>query len=131
MVEIGATQVASTQQRFLDQRGPDGEAWRPLHPATLLRRAGRRVRTRRGRFTARARRRMAGAQILRDSNRLYSSLTYDAGRFQAAWGTNVVYGAAHQFGYEHIPARPYLGMTDDDRATAGDILVRHLGEAVR
>lgn len=45
------------------------------------------------------------------------------GSISVSWGTNVLYGAIHHFGGRagrghraRIPARPYLGVSDDDRA---------------
>ncbi len=103
--------VASTEQRFISSRSPDGPKWAPIQ------RAG---------------------QVLRDSGRLYKSLSWKATPHSAEWGTNVIYAAIHQFGgiikprsakrlvfkglrgmvsamKVEIKARPYLGINREDR----------------
>lgn len=116
--EIGSMLLASTEQRFEDETGPDGKAWEPHSPATVLQRG-------------------AGAPILRDQGHLYQSLTYHASRLQAEVGTNRAYARIHQLGGEAgrgrqvtIPARPYLGISDEDRTEIGAILNDHLERAV-
>lgn len=136
MDEIGSSMVARTRQRFEEERGPDGAAWKPSQRA-----------------------RREGGKTLRDSNRLFQSLTHRAEPDAAEWGTNVEYAAIHQFGgrirraarsqvlafdrrgrfrsrasarrrrrgvipiaiasigagVTEMPARPYLGIDDADR----------------
>ena len=43
-------------------------------------------------------------------------------------GTNLVYAATHQFGDPEriIPARPFLGVSDEDNRFIVDTLVRHI-----
>lgn len=117
--EIGSSLLASTEDRFEAEAGPDGEAWAAHSTVTLLRRG-------------------VSAKKLRDRNHLYQSLTYSAGRLQAAVGTNRVYARIHQLGGKAgrnrkvtIPARPFLGINADDRQMIGEILNDHLAMAVR
>lgn len=117
--EIGSALLATTQQRFEAEAGPDGAAWPAHSAATVLRRG-------------------AGAPKLRDRGHLYASLTYAASRFKAEVGTNRVYARIHQFGGKAgrgrkvtIPARPYLGVSDADRRMIGEILTDHLATAVQ
>jgi phage virion morphogenesis protein len=117
--KIGAAILFSTQRRFEREQAPDGTPWRPLAPATLA-----------------ARGRGGTPQILRDSGRLYASLTYRATNDEAAVGTNVVYGAIHQLGGRAgrggkaaIPARPFLGLSADDVRTVGEIVTEDLAAA--
>lgn len=153
MHAIGAAMLAKTQQRFQRQAGPDGNPWTPLRPRTAARRIGRR---RRGQDN-----------ILRVSNRLYSSLTYEATEAAVSVGSNAVYAAIHQLGGTikaaarqqtinlvrrngrtrfakagargaverevsvgahtiTIPARPYLGVDEADRAEILAIIADHL-----
>jgi len=89
MRRIAGRMLFSTQKRFLEHRGPGGFAWAALAPATIKRNP----------------RRAPPAFILRDSNRLYTSLTVEEGgtisdATSAEVGTNVVYAAIHQFGGE-------------------------------
>lgn len=117
--EIGSALQASTENRFEAETGPDGQAWAAHSPVTLLRRG-------------------ASAKKLRDRNHLYQSLSYAAGRLQVAVGTNRTYARIHQLGGQAgrgrkvtIPARPYLGVSADDRRMIGEILTDHLAEGMR
>lgn len=58
------------------------------------------------------------------------------GSISVTWGTNVTYAAIHQFGGRagkghraRIPARAYLGVSDDDRAELLNIENDHLQRA--
>lgn len=121
--QIGAAGVMQTQQRFLDQAGPDGQPW---------------VQSRRAKEQS--------GETLRDTNRLFTSLTYAADDKSVEWGTNVIYAGIHQFGgvikpkskkalsfkgangktytvkSVTIPARPYLGLTDQNRNAMRDVV---------
>lgn len=93
--EIGASLLTSTQRRFEDEQAPSGAPWAPI---------------------------LRSGAILRDSGRLYQSLTYAVGQSQVEVGTNVVYARIHQLGGKAgrgrkvtIKPRPYLGLDDADR----------------
>ena len=83
-------------------------------------------------------------QTLQQTGRLMGSIDTDYDDRQAAVGTNVVYGAIHQFGGEagrnksvEILARPYLPLTEDGELQPDtvvpilDTIVRHLEAAAR
>lgn len=101
MSAIAALLVTSTQRHFERETGPAGK-WQPLSPRTAARRVGRRQR--------------GAGHILRDTTRLYSSITSEATDTEAAVGTNMLYGAIHQLGGDvKIPAREqdiHLGRTN-------------------
>lgn len=108
LAEIGAMLLTSTQDRFEKEQGPDGSPWAPLVAPV-------------------------GRPILRDTVRLFQSLTYAVGRNQVEVGSNVVYARIHQLGGQtgrghaaEIPARPYLGMSDDDEREALEIVNDYL-----
>lgn len=82
MAAIGGALLFSTQRRFETKSGPDGGAWAPFAPSTLKRMPDRRK----------------PPELLRDRGRLYSSLTFAADDGAVEVGTNIVYGAIHQFG---------------------------------
>jgi phage virion morphogenesis protein len=92
MRNIAGYVLFSTQMRFESETGPDGKKWAPLSPRTAK---------------ARVRGRQRGtAHILRQSNRLYQSLTAASDATTAQVGTNVEYAAIHQFGGDiEIPER--------------------------
>lgn len=107
---IGEQLVSSAIERFEDGKGPEGEAWKPSRRAEAK-----------------------GGQTLLDKGRLRSSIVYEATPQRVVVGTNVVYAAIHQFGGQagrgrkvSIPARPYLGISEEDiaeiRATMTDFV---------
>jgi len=113
---IGASLVVSTQQRFEAGREPDGSPWPPSVRALA-----------------------ESGQTLVQTGRLVQSLTHIPSEGQVEVGTNVLYAAIHQFGGTitaqpgkrlafqvggqkvfakkvTIPARPFLGIDQDDEA---------------
>lgn len=124
MDEVGASMVISTQQRFELGIGPDGTPWEPS-----------------------ARAEEVGGQTLIESARLVQSITHDAEPTAVSWGTDVIYGLPHQEGMTieakgggslrfrlpgggfasvssvELPARPFLGVNEDDETLIGDIYV--------
>ena len=128
--EIGSILVTRTQERFESQTGPDGRPWTPFAPSTLRRRLGKQ--------TPKKGRRGGGAQLapqlLRDTARLYRSLTYQADADGVAAGTNVKYAALQQFGgtpgmapgAAAVPARPFLGLSPDDASRVTEVLTDYL-----
>lgn len=113
---IGLSLVTSTQRRFEQERGPDGSPWPPSIRAQL-----------------------EGGRTLFETGRLSNSITHEATDQGVAVGTNVLYGAIHQFGGTirpvagnalkfriggkfvtvasvTIPARPFLGIDAEDEA---------------
>lgn len=130
LVEIGALGEASTRLRFRLQRGPDGAPWKPSLRAQLV-----------------------GGRTLTKDGHLSGSISASAGKDYAEWGVNRIYAAIHQFGGEikakaggslkfsipgggfavvkavRMPARPYLGVNDDDQGDFLDVIQRHIGTA--
>lgn len=131
---IGMSLVVSTQRRFEEESAPDGSPWPPSVRALTK-----------------------GGRTLTDTARLFQSISFNASDAGVEVGTNVVYGAIHQFGGEikqgareqvihfkrnsktgatrfakankratfaqkakvgprtiKMPARPYLGIDEDD-----------------
>lgn len=121
--EIGGMLTTSVQHRFETGTGPDGEAWTPS-----------------GRAKADA------GQTLLDRGHLRDSVHHAVEGLTVRVGTNLKYGAIHQFGgvieaknaeflifrrrgggfvkvkLVTIPARPFLGMDAADIAEASAIL---------
>lgn len=128
MRAIGVGLVSNTHARFEREIAPDGSSWAPLNPAYA---AGKR-----------------GAGILRESamrGGLMGSITFDAGQDSVEVGSNKVYAAVHQTGAtikprsaSHlafrlggeavfaksvtIPARPYIGVSDEDEEMILDVI---------
>jgi phage virion morphogenesis protein len=116
---IGEAMVAATRKRFRDEEGPDGAAWPKSRRAEE-----------------------EGGQTLTDKATLKNSIGYEATPDTVAWGTNDIRAAAHQNGAEitpkkgrflkfpgaggkdvfvkkvTLPARPFVGFTEEDQAEA-------------
>ena len=127
MDSIGEALVSSTLQRFQDEKDPDGKKWKPSARAAA-----------------------SGGTTLSDTGRLQKSIEYAATSNRVMVGSNLPYARIHQLGGTvrakkgkflkfkgldgedvfvrevSIPARPYLGISDDDReeimATMTDFL---------
>ncbi len=153
--DIGEHLVNATGERFEAERAPDGAPWAPLSPATLIsgyqKRAkanrafkltGRGARSGRGNIemTAGFARYVANKKILQEQGRrggLLDGIVYQPGDGFVRIGTNKVYGRIHQLGGEagrgrsiRIPARPYVGVSDDDELVIGGIIRRWIEEQV-
>jgi phage virion morphogenesis protein len=128
MDAVGQIIQAGTQQRFVDQKGPDGTPWEGLRQVTIDRR-----RTGTGTGTI---------QILRDTGRLMNSIDYKATDKQVSVFSNVIYSATHQFGakkgeygtdrrgnpipWGKIPARPFFGYNPEDQQAIVEVLRGYL-----
>jgi phage virion morphogenesis protein len=129
--EIGEHLVASTQMRFKEETAPDGTRW----PQSI-------------------RAREEGGQTLSDTRRLRNSITCAARPDRVEVGTNDKRAPVHQFGATirakrakalkfqvggrfavkkvvRIPARPFLGISDDDREAITEIIRERLEECLK
>jgi len=129
----GALLETSTKDRLRDSNtAPDGTAW----PVSM-------------------RAQLDGGKTLVESSRLANSIQYIAGPSQVEVGSNVIYAGIHQTGGEirpkngaalsfalpgggwatvgkvTIPARPYLGISDQDREYLTATTVEYLDARVR
>lgn len=89
--ELGQDEVARVLMRFEHGEAPDGTAWQAL----------KRPRPR------------GGDRPLQDTGVLMGSITAQAHGNILQIGTATDYAHYHQFGTQHIPARPFLGVSDD------------------
>lgn len=147
--DIGEHLLNATDERFEAERAPDGTAWAPLSPATLVSQfEGRgktkkafKQRTRGGEFqvTAGFGRFLEQKKILQDKGvrgGLRGDVSYLAEDGRVEVGFSRVYGRIHQLGGEAgrksapvtIPARPILGLSDDDEVVIADIIRRWASE---
>lgn len=115
--EIGEILVESTKERFGSLTGPNGESWDPNSPVTLQNKRGIRPLT-------------GETGLLQD---LINYQLLDASTL--AVGSPMEYAAMQQFGgtkaefpnlWGDIPARPFLGISDDDQTEILDIIQSHL-----
>ena len=121
--EIGGVLADGARLRFRDQQGPDGQPWVPSIRA-----------------------RVQNGQTLRDTGALANSLTHVVMSSTVEVGTNIPYAAPNHFG-AHItavngpflrfkipgggwarkkevtlPARPFLGVSNDDELTIMEVI---------
>ena len=109
--EVGEYLDLAHRLRWDRQVSPDGKAWAPLASATVRRKA------RKGKDRG----------LLLESRDLRDLLRYQVSGASLFFGTDRAYGATHQFGRpeDGIPARPWLGTSDDDEDAIADIWKDH------
>lgn len=123
--DIGQAMANSTRARWRKEIAPDGTAWQRLSPVTLKRKRGTKI-----------------LQDLGMRGGMLGSLNYQlAGNNAVEIGVNKKYAATHQFGRGQmtaikgrrnmpaIPARPFLGISEDDRREIVDIIIGHVRKA--
>lgn len=129
MEDIATYGENSTRGRFRTETAPEGNKWQPNQ---------------------------RGGKILKQHMHLLDSITRDHGEDFAEWGsdTSVIYAAIHQFGgvirpknkpyltfkvpgggfrrvkQVTIPARPFLGINDEDEGNIVDIIVQNINAAI-
>ena len=134
---IGEYLVQATRRRFDTGTAPDGSRWAPLNPAYAATKKGSKI--------------LVGAGM---RGGLEGSVVWQLAGTTLTVGTNKVYGAIHQFGgairprngnalvfrlggkLVHaqkvtIPARPWLGIADEDRTEMTAIVRDHVNEVWR
>ena len=129
MADIGEALLNSTRQRFSDQVSPEGEAWSPLSNVT------------------KAQKKKNKDKILTEEGRLRRLLSVRAGKDHVEVGSTRIYAGTHQFGAErraygtnkrgapipwgNIPARPFLGVSHNDKKTILEIIQKHLTKSIQ
>lgn len=131
---IGVALVRSTRQRFADQKDPQGQPWKPLNPEYAKAKGGGKILQKLG---------MRGG--------LLGSIVWQLEGSTLQIGTNKIQAAVHQFGAVilprnapalvfrigkklifaaevTIPARPYLGISADDRTEIAEIVEDHVNQ---
>ena len=121
LAEIGEVLTESTKQRFVAQTGPDGQHWPANSPVTI---------ERKGR----------DQPLIGETGSLMDAIHYNLiGNDALEIGSPMVYAAMQQFGgtkaeFPHlwgdIPARPFLGVSEDDKDEILSIINRHLSDAL-
>lgn len=115
LAEIGEAMTESTKRRFGSATGPDGVLWQTNSEVTLAHKRGSRP--------------------LTDYGDLADSITSQSDGFAMEIGSNLDQAAMMQFGgtkaeFPHlwgdIPARPYLGISGQDKVAILEIIDRHL-----
>lgn len=109
--ELGESLLISHRARFERAVSPAGVPWPDLSPATLKRKKKNRDKI-----------------LVLDG--WLRQLNYAASKTELRIGTDRIYGATHQFGRpeQNIPARPFLGLDDAERAEVLDVLAEWLAD---
>ena len=118
MQDIGEDLVVSTRERFIAGVSPVGAAWAPKSQTTID------AYTRRGDP-------VDLSPLFGPTKRLSSEITWQATGDSVEWGSNLIQAAVMHFGaaqgtlgrtsrggpmpWGTIPARPFLGVSDEDR----------------
>lgn len=139
MSEIGERMTESTQGRFNTSTGPDGQRWAPNSEATILDYLGGKSGvygkktgklTSKGVGYAQNKKPLVASGLLQDSIRwqlIPGGVAIGTDRFADAWDAGA---AVHQFGSldGKIPARPILGVSNDDERTILEIVAGYLAD---
>lgn len=131
--DIGEYMVEATKKRFTISTAPDGTKWQPKSPATIARYLAKKDGNRPKPLIGPSQR--LGKEIsklaTRDQVEIGSALIYSGvmqdGAAKGAFG-NAANGSPIPWG--RIPARVWLGLSDDDNRNILDIVDEHLAEAI-
>ena len=126
--EIGEHLQTTTKDRFGTQKAPDSTPWAPLSPATI------------------ATKKKNKDKILIQDRYLRDNISYQLSGDTLLVGSSRIYASTHQFGAEKgsfgkttrdapipfgdIPARPFLGLSDDDRRDTLTIVSDYIAKTV-
>lgn len=137
MQDIGDLLQNSTTERFGEGKDPDGNAWAPKSQATI-------ARQRKGEAKG-ANASIDFRPLFGPSRRLSSEIHYQADAKSVEIGSSLIYAAVQQFGatkgqfgtmangapvpWGDIPARPFLGISEDDKNGIIQTITEYLTEA--
>lgn len=115
--DAGAILESSTRARFETKVAPDGTDWAPWSEAY-----------------DETRNHGVHSLLVEEGDLLDSIASYSTGD-EVMIGSNLVYAAHHQLGGEEIgtgiPARPYLGMSDEDELDLRDLVTGRLEDLLQ
>jgi phage virion morphogenesis protein len=130
MEEIGDELVKSTKKRFELSHGPDGRRWKPNAKSTILALIRKKIGS------------VANKKPLVVTGTLARTIFSEAKKTEVIIGSPMIYAGTQQFGakkgefgktkrggaipWGDIPARKFLGISEEDRQTALNILRAHL-----
>lgn len=140
LAEIGEDQTEATKRRFSTAKAPDGTAWAPNSAATLGEYSSLFARKKDGSLTKKAQSKIANKKPLTGETRaLATTINYQiTSDNEVSIGSPMVYAAMQQYGgkkaqfphlWGNIPARPFLGASEADKANIADLVRSYmLGE---
>lgn len=112
---MAAEVESQVRRRIEDERtSPEGNPWADWSPGYAATRHG-------------------GHRLLQNEGDLLDSINALATADRAEVGTNLVYGAVHQFGFaaKNIPARPYLGLSSENAEDVMDVVETWVNQQMR
>ncbi len=139
LADIGEHLTETTKRRFDTSTAPDGTKWAPNTQTTILQHLGayKGSYTKAGKISSKGISRVTSKKpLIGETRSLSSTINYLVnGNQSVEIGSPMIYSAMHQFGghktdypnlWGNIPARPFLGLSDDDRRNILDILAEYL-----
>ena len=114
LTQVGGELEAQTRERLSETKtAPDGKPWKPWSR----------------RYAARAK---PNAKLLERTGKMIDSIAFEVGDDAVTVGANMVYAATHQCGRGNIPARPFLGVSDENVEDIGALVMKFItAEAAR
>lgn len=133
LLEMGEYLLDSTKQRFNRSEAPDGTKWDDNSPVTLLNYASR-FKTKRA---SRIQKKKPG---IGETKQLSTQILYQVVNGELLIGSPMIYAGTFHYGakkgqygkrtpWGDIPARPFLGLSEDDREACLDIIRAHFSLA--
>jgi len=124
LADISEYLTESTKQRFVDGKAPDGTPWEPNTDYTLSRKSG-------------------DKPLIGESNSLSTQFSVEITANTLLFGSPMIYAAVQQFGakkgsfgktkkhshpipFGDIPARPFLGISNEDNDAILNIINDHI-----
>lgn len=125
---VGATLVSQTVVRIQKEKAsPEGEPWDEWSLGYVSRPHG--SDTHAASVPHSTVSPAGGHSYLELFGHLRDSIMSESSSDSVEWGTNVVYGAVHQFGHGGVPPRPYLGISHDNEEELAGIIEDWFAEA--
>lgn len=140
--QIGELLVDSTKRRFSSSMAPDGQRWAPNSATTILQYLGAYTGSfnrRNGRLSSKGAERASSKRpLIGETGSLSSQIFYHVdGNDTLFVGSTMIYAATQQFGakkrqfqgkapWGDVPARPFLGISDQDRPLILDTISDYL-----
>ncbi len=136
--DIGEHLTETTKRRFDTSTAPDGSTWAPNTQTTILNYLGGTKGNfkKDGQLSKKGLARQGSKKpLIGESRSLMSTINYLVSGNSVEIGSPMIYSAMQQFGgsksefpnlWADIPARPFLGLSNDDRTNILDILAEYL-----
>lgn len=138
LMAVGETLAESTKRRFETSTAPDGSRWESNSQTTILNYLGyfKSSFGKSGKISAKGAAR-AGAKkpLIGETHALSTTITWQLDGYSVLIGSPMIYAGVQQFGAKQgefsstpsvpwgdIPARPFLGISDEDREDILDII---------